>query len=422
VVKTLTKLGLDALTEPGRYLAGGVPGLYVQVTIGKDGQPRRSFVFRYKFQGRAREAGLGAYPAVSLAEARDRAREGAALKAKGVDPLEAKAKSKADASILKWNFAEASEEFLRHVCEQKANSKFPLRTVRQWRSALARFVYPKIGKLDCREIRYEHLTAILAPLTVAKGKTKRAAVGGPTVAARLRSRIERILDFAAVSGRRDANLPNVARPQLFKDVLGTAPKVAHHPAPPLDDAPGLYQRIAAEPGTIYRAVQFLILTAARLRETLDARFEEIDLEARTWKIPESRSKMGRPHIVPLSKAASEVIEAQRQVRCSDFIFPGRFGSPVASSTIAPAMRRIGIGPDVTNHGWRSVCRDAMADRLDIDHETAEFVLAHVKGGVEGAYRRETAIAKRRVAMERYADWLCGREPASNVVPLRTATA
>jgi integrase len=328
------------------------------------------------------------------------------LRAKGIDPLEAKAKSKADGSILKWTFADAGEEFLRHVCEQKANSKFPLRTVRQWRSSLSRFVYPKIGKLDCREIRYEHLTAILAPLTVAKGRTKRDAIGGPTVAARLRSRIERILDFAAVSGRRDANLPNVARPQLFKDVLGTAPKVTHHPAPPLDDAPGLYQRIASQPGTIYRAVQFLILTAARLRETLDARFEEIDLDARTWTIPESRSKMGRPHIVPLSPAAIRVIETQRQVRCSDFIFPGRFGSPLASSTIAPAMRRIGIGPDVTNHGWRSIAKDAMAEKLDVDNETSD-VLAHVKGGVEGAYRRETAIAKRRVAMEKYARWLSG---------------
>ena len=74
----LTKYGLDALTTPGRYLAGGAAGFYVQVSLGKEGQPRKSFVYRYKIAGRAREAGLGAYPAVSLAEARDRAREAAA--------------------------------------------------------------------------------------------------------------------------------------------------------------------------------------------------------------------------------------------------------------------------------------------------------------------------------------------------------
>jgi integrase len=167
--------------------------------------------------------------------------------------------------------------------------------------------------------------------------------------------------------------------------------------------------------------EFMILTAARLREAADAEWSEIDIGAATWTVPASRSKMSRDHFVPLSDAALRVIAQQAAVRSSDkYIFPGRFNTPIATSTAGPALTKIGVG--FTRHGWRSVCRDAMADRLDIDGETAEFVLGHVKGGVEGAYRHETALAKRRVAMERYADWLNGVEPASNVIPFAKAAA
>jgi integrase len=414
----LTKLELDVLTTPGRYLTGGVPGLYVQVSLGVDGQPRRSFVYRYKIAGRAREAGLGSYPATSLSEARARAREAATLRSKGIDPLAAKATAKAEAAVARVTFQKAAEALLDHICKQRANGKFPLRAVRQWRSSLSRFVYPKIGKLDVRDIRYEHLTAILIPVATAKGKTKRSAVGGPTVAASLRSRVERILDFSSVHGWRDPNLPNPARPQLFKDVLGKQPPAQHFAAPPLDIAPSLYQAISAAEGSVYRAVEWMILSCSRLRESLDAKFSEVDPVTRIWTVPAHRSKTGRDHPVPMSAAMSRVYEAASATRCSDYMFPGRFNSPLASSTIGPALDKIGVG--YTRHGWRSTARDAMADRLDIDRETAEFVLAHVVGGVEGAYRRETAIVKRRVAMQKWADWLAGKEADSNVIPLRQA--
>ena len=118
-------------------------------------------------------------------------------------------------------------------------------------------------------------------------------------------------------------------------------------------------------------------------------------------------KMNVAHTIPLSTGALAVLEKQRAIRQNDWIFPGRFGSPSSSPSIAKALARIGVG--YTCHGWRSTCRDAMADELKVDAETAEFVLAHIKKGVEGAYRRATAIEKRRVAMERYLLWLAGQE-------------
>jgi integrase len=422
VTKTLTKLGLDALVEPGRYLAGGVPGLYVQVTTGKDGQPRRSFVFRYKFKGRTREAGLGAYPAVSLADARDRARDGAALKAKGIDPLEAKAKSKADEAIAHATFEDAAKALLLHLCEQRADSRFPLRTARQWSAGFKNHVFPKIGKIDVRELRHAHTAGVLAVVANGKGKTKREAKGGATVAARLRSRIERVIDFACAHGFRDPDQVNPARIELLRDVLGGQKPVTHHAAAPLAEVPAIYQRLAQETDTTSKAIRFLILTACRLREVLDAQFDEIDLEARTFSIPPSRSKTGAPHVVPLSDEAVAIIEAQTARRCSDVVFPGRFGSALATSTCAPALKRLGI-EGTTLHGFRSSFRDWCSELGGIDDNVAELSLNHKVGNaVQQAYFRSTLLDKRRVALTAYADWLSGREPASNVVPLRTGAA
>jgi Arm DNA-binding domain len=221
MAKTLTDMGLGALKAKGRYPVGGAPGLLVQVTLGKDGSPRRSFVLRYKFKGKSREAGLGAYPSVSLAEARSKAADMRKQLDQGIDPLTEKARASSESN---QTFEAATKAFLDHVCAQKAGSKFPGRTSRQWRNMLSHHAGPKLGKMNVRDIRHEHVAAVLAPLAIAKGTTKRQAKGGPTVATRLRSRIQRILDFAAAHGFRDPDAPNPARPDLLKDILGASPK------------------------------------------------------------------------------------------------------------------------------------------------------------------------------------------------------
>jgi integrase len=343
----LTKLALDAITQPGRYLVGGVPGLYLQVTIGKAGAVNRSFVFRYKFAGKTREAGLGSYPAIRLGEARDRAREGAALKAKGIDPLAAKAKAKAAEKVGTQTFSEAVEAYLKHSIAEKTakdkNSKFGGATVRSWRSVLRRYAAPVIGKLNVVDVTHSHVASILKPLVIEN----------PTVAFRLRSRIETVLEFSAATGYRSPESPNPARASLFKTLLGSAPPTTHFAAPPLGEAPELYRRIRDTGGTIYRAAEFMILTCCRIREALDATWAEIDLAEKTWTIGAERSKMGRAHVVPLSDAAVKVIERAAAWRASDkYIFPGRYNSPFSSTAMAPALARIGVG--YSRHGWRSV--------------------------------------------------------------------
>lgn len=278
---------------------------------------------------------------------------------------------------------------------------------------LKRFVLPKIGTKDVREIKHSDIAGILAPLSLVKEANKAKGKGGPTIAHQLRSRIERILDFAAAHGFRDPDVPNPARPQLLKVVLGSAVPSRHHAAPPVAQAQEFFARIHSSDGSIYRAAEFLVLTVTRLRETLDARWEEVDVAAATWTIPARRMKTGVAHIVPLSTGALDVLHKMAAIRQNEWIFPGRYGSPWGSSSVAKALAKVGVG--YTLHGWRSVARDAMAEKLDVDRETAEFVLAHVTKGVEGAYRRETGLAKRAVAMERYSQWLGGETATTNVI-------
>jgi integrase len=418
----LTKLELDALTTPGRYLTGGVPGLYVQVSLGVDGHPRRSFVYRYKIAGRAREAGLGSYPATSLSEARARAREAATLRSKGIDPLAAKATAKAEAAVVKATFEQAASMLLKHLIQQRADTKFPGRTARRWQNGFAHHVFPKIGKLDVRDLRHAHIAGVLATVSNGRGKTKRSAAGGPTVASMLRSRIERVIDFAAAHGYRDPDQVNPARVELLRDVLGRVPPTVHFRAAPLDQVPAIYQRLALETDTVSNSIRFLILTACRLREVLDGRWEDIaeaGPNGPTFSIPPHRSKTGTPHVVPLTSSAAAIIETQRAMRCSSVIFAGRFGGPLASSTIAPALVRLGI-TSTSLHGFRSSFRDWCAEN-GVDDNVAEFSLNHKVGNsVTQAYFRSTLFDKRKVTMAAWAGFLEGRETRDNVIPLKFA--
>jgi integrase len=410
----LTAKEIAALTEAGRYRDGKIPGLYLQVSLSRAGTIRRSWSLRYKINGLAREMGLGAHPLVTLAEARAVASEKLKVKRSGQDPLLEKAQAAAAAASVR-TFDQVAEEFLAHICKQQENTKFPRVTARIWRSTLTRFVLPQIGSLDVRAVHYHHVVSILAPLSLT---TRTRNKGGPSVARKLQSRIARILDWAAARGYRDPDLPNPARRELLKDVIGKKLPTRHHAAPPLNEAQELYSRIKGADGSLYRAAELMILCATRVKEALDARWEEVDWEARTWTLPAHRTKMARDHVIPLSDRAISLLEDQHAIRMSDRVFPNTIGVSFSRTCVGPALARIGVG--YTLHGWRSCCMDVMSEELGIDSETTEFVLGHVKTGVTGAYRRGSSLARRTRTMQAWADWLNGGAAVSNVVPLRAA--
>ena len=183
---------------------------------------------------------------------------------------------------------------------------------------------PKIGALDVREIKHSHIAGILAPMSLVKETNKRK---GGQWSRRSCGLLERILDFAAAHGFRDPDQPNPARPELLKVVLGKAPATKHCAAPPLDQARELFRRIHEADDSVYRAVEFLILTATRLRETLDAKWDEIDLTTATFTIPAARMKTDVEHRVPLNSGAIAVLEKQLAILQNDWVFPGRHGTP-----------------------------------------------------------------------------------------------
>jgi integrase len=366
--------------------------------------------------------GLGSYPATSLAEARDKAREAAKLKSRGVDPLAAKSEARLSAAT-RQTFAEASKAFLDYQRKAKAHTKFPLRTSRQWEASLRNHVLSRIGSRDVRDLKHQDIVAILAPLALVRESNKRKVRGGPTVAARLRSRIERILEFSALHGHRDVDAPNPARASLYKELLGGAPAVQHHSAAPLDQVPSIYQRLAQEDSTVANAIRFIITTATRLRESLDCRWSEIDVEKALWTIPPGRSKTATEYVIPLSSAALAIIKAQAERRSSEtWVFPGRFNGPMASSTISPALKRLGID-NTSLHGFRSSWSDWCSEIGDVPRDVAEFQLGHrVGSAVEQAYRRMSAIDARRQAVEKYARWLSGETGQVIAFPSKAATA
>jgi integrase len=416
VGRSKTPISTQAQVEkaaPGVHHVKGETGLYLKKGEGDAG----SWFRRYWFGGKRREMGLGAIGgprAVSLLEARKRASEFDVQRNAGHDPIELKRATKAEASAKiaataaaadTWVFSKATDEYLK---SHASSWKHP-RARALWVNPLIKYAYPVIGGMQLDVIRVEHIDAVMS-----------AAVDGkaPLQAPRIRLRIEQILNAAIAKGKRNAELPNPAGVKLVKAIRPTKTKGAskHFRRLELDHAPAAFQRLQerAQASTALSALAFMIATAARPSEALEARWDQIDLDAKIWLNPSS--KTDKPLPAPLSSIALAVLDRQESIRSGDMVFPGRGGSPVSYATFSAAARDIGFDLG-SPHSWRSIFADAVSEKLGVSRETREAALGHSLGKVEEAYRRETGVEARRVAMEAYADWLLGRG-ADNVVAFK----
>ena len=384
----LGPLAVSRLKEPGLHPVGGVAGLRLQVSP----SGARSWILRTAVGGKRREKGLGGFPDVTLAGARDAARAARALIASGVDPIaEGKAARSAlqaaGASVLTFN--ECAEKYIRaHESEWK-NPKH----IAQWRSTLETYAGPVLGKLNVADIELPHVLGVLEPIWEIKTET----------ASRVRGRIESVLDWAKVRGYRTG--PNPAQWKGHLDHVLPAPgkvqKPEHHRALPIDEMPSFMEQLRKVDGQGARALEYAILTAARSGEVRGAAWAEIDLGAKVWVIPGSRMKAGKEHRVPLSEAAlAVVLKAPRMAGC-DFVFPSSRNGPLSDATLSATMKRMGV--DAVPHGVaRSSFRDWCAERTNYPRDVAEMALAHSIGDkVEAAYRRGDLFEKRRLMMQ---DW------------------
>jgi integrase len=369
-------------------------GLYLQVSPSRS----TSWKVRYQLAGKRRDCGLGPYPETTLAEARERAADIRKMVRNGTDPIsqrqaeqQAAAIAKAEAEAGAVTFKLAAESYIEAHRAGWRNAKHAW----QWTRTLEMFVYPKIGETAVADITTADVLGVLTPIWTTK----------PETAVRVRNRVELVLDAAAAQGHRDGANPARWRGHLDKLLpkRSKVRKVRHQPALDWQAMPTFWIKLTESPDTVARAMQYTILTASRTSEVLNARWQEIDLEARLWRVPGDRMKAGRDHTVPLSDAACAILRSQTGID-TELVFPGRRmgGRSAPLSNMAMLMRLRRINPGITVHGFRSTFRDWAAEETSYARDVAEMALAHVvSDATEAAYRRGDLLEKRRKIM---ADW------------------
>jgi integrase len=357
----------------------------------------RSWVLRYQLNGRRRDMGLGPYPEIGLARAREKAMEARRLVKEGRDPLSERARTPALA------FKAAAEALIESKRAGWRNAKHAA----QWTATLKTYAYPKLGSVDVRAVETAAVLEVLRPIWTTK----------PETASRVRQRIEAVLDYATAMGSRSGDNP--ARWRGHLDNLLAKPSkvktVEHHAALDWREAPAFMAELALRNGTASRAVAFAILTAARSGEVRGMRYREIDCKAAVWTVPAERIKAGKNHRVPLTPAALALIGDAGEPEALVFPGSGRAGAPLSDRTFIAVLERMGRG-DLTAHGFRSTFRDWAGETTAHAREVIEAALAHrLKDKAEAAYARGDLFAKRRRLMEDWANYLTA--PAGDLLEL-----
>jgi integrase len=384
-INRLNARAVAMLTKHGRHADGG--GLYLSISHNGG----RRWTFLYQWRGKRVEIGFGSARDVSLARARELAAQARGKLAEGINPKEADKPSSAA------TFAECADRQIAAMRPSWRNAEH----ARQWEMALGQYAAP-LRPLLVDEITTDDVLAVLQPLW------QRV----PETANRLRARIERVLDAAKAQGLRSGENPARWRGHLDQ-LLARRKRLepVHHSAMSYTELPEFLRTLRQQKGVAPRALEFLILTAARTGEVTGARLEEIGDS--TWSIPAERMKAGRAHREPLSPRALAIVNELRND--SGFLFRGMRGG-LSESTMRELLYR--IAPNVTVHGFRSTFRDWAAEQTNFPREVCEQALAHLDGSaVERAYRRSDLFEQRPLLMRMWADY-CQHGQSAKIVPLR----
>ena len=379
----LTPLGVKN-AKPGRHSDG--QGLYLLAKPSGS----KSWVLRVQVDGVRRDYGLGSFEILSLAEARDKAREGRKLAKSGISPS---AEWKRARRVVP-TFKVAATEYHQQVKKGWRNGKHQ----GQWLATLRAYAFPLIGERPVDQIEAPDIQNVLMPIWLTKAET----------AKRVRQRIATVLDYAHGQGWRDTEAPMRAVNSLLGGIK--QPKGKNFAAMPYGKVPDFMASLKAADQTLGRqALQLLILTAVRSGEVRGATVGEIDRKERQWIIPAHRMKMGEAHAVPLSDAAMTLIEDRIEAvgdAPDALLFPGlKRAAPMSDMTLAKALKSSG-GPGYTVHGFRSAFRDWVAEQTSFPGEWAEAALAHSQANkVEAAYRRTKFLDQRRQLMDAWQQFL-----------------
>lgn len=389
------------IRAPGFYGDGrGGHGLSLLVKeMASSGRISKCFVQRIRIDGRAHNLGLGAFPLVSLAEARATALENAQLARKGKHPREHAIPT----------FSQAAEK----VIEGRRATWTHARGEEEWRRSFA-IAIPILGSKRVDRITTADVLKCLVPIWQSKHAT----------AKRLRGRLADVFDWAESHGHRSGSNPagKAIAAALPAPARGTEHQ--HHRAIHYSEVADAIARVHASGAWIgtKRCFEWMVLTAARSGEARGAAWAEVDLEAKTWTVPAERMKARREHRVPLAHRAVEILrEAHADTGGEGLVFPSRAGTVLCVTVHAKLLRQLGV-PAVP-HGFRSSFRDSASERTGLPEAVAEAALAHAPGGGDAtvaAYARSTLLKKRRELMERWARYL--EEGPAQVVTLNARRA
>ena len=397
--KELSALAVQRLTAPGMHAVGGVAGLYLCVSPSGS----RSWIARVNVDGKRREMGLGSFPDISLSIAREKARAARSDTTMGIDPVAHRKEARSARQALKATqktFADCAKAYIEAHSDSWKNAKHRA----QWPSTFETYVYPTMGTVLVGEVTQAHVMAVLLPIWKTKTQT----------ATRLRGRIEQVLAWATAAGFRQGE--NCARWAGLLDQLLPAPgKVSeprHHPAVRVDDMPAFIKALRQHDGLSPKALEFVVLTAARSGEVRGATWAEIDLEAAVWTVPKERMKAGKEHRVPLNTQAIKLLEAMPRIEGTELVFPAPRGGQLSDMALTALTRRMNFRDDAGRvcvpHGFRSSFRDWVFERTDYPRDLAEAALAHaLENKVEAAYRRGDALERRRAMMQAWANYCEG---------------
>ena len=385
---------LNALTvrnaKPGSRLSDG-GGLRLDI----DAAGRGRWFFRYTSPTTRKErlAAFGPLLDVSLAAARELASSARSQIRKGVDPLDVKHGEREAVKLaarLETTFAEYAEQYIKaHEAAWRA-----VNHRRNWRNSLRDHALPKIGQMRVSNIDTDAILCVLRPIWTTKHETAR----------NVRQRIEVILAAAKIEGLRAGENPAQWRGHLDHLLPRVKRVKKHFAALPYEELPVFWESLNADTSDAAVLLRFAIATCARYSEAANADWSEIDIEKRLWTIPASRMKAGREHVVPLSDEAMAALKASQTKEGLMFPSPTR-RKPISDVALAKVIKRH-TGTLATTHGFRSTFRDWAGDCTDTPREVAEGCLAHAVGNaVEQAYRRGTALEKRRNLLDAWSAFL-----------------
>ena len=388
---TLTAATAKALSEPGMH--GDGRGLYLRVAKGGS----KGWILRIVIDGRRRDIGLGGYPAVLLAKARQIADAHRLAVAEGRDPLAEKRRTRMP------TFAEAAAKVHEANLPRWKNGKH----TDQWINTLQTYAFPRIGNMAVDRLERRDVLSVLTPIWSAKPETAR----------RVRQRIRAVLKWAQAHGYVEVNVAG----DMIDGALPPMSRLKTHlRALPYVEIPAALETIDASPAGLAAklCMRFLILTAARSGEARGARWSEVDMDARAWHVPVERMKGGVEHVVPLSDAALAVLHKAAPLRGDDdLIFPSprKRGSPLSDMALTKVLRDCGLADRATVHGFRSAFRDWAAEQTNASHAVMELSLSHSVGNaVEQAYARSTLIDRRRALMAEWGRFVTGTAGAEVV--------